>query len=199
MINNDCAADINLKKFITDFSIISLIITDLIESFKKGKKIMLCGNGGSASMCDHIASELMKNFVLQRSNKSFDFLFGSNTKLNPALPALSLCSNNALISAIANDIGYEYVFAQQILGYGNCGDIAIIISTSGNSKNCLLAASVAKTMGIKVIALTYKGSELEKMSDYSISFLEKDTAEQQELHLMVLHYICKEVEKIFFN
>ena len=175
------------------------ILAIIINSINSGHKIIFCGNGGSASMCNHMTGELMKDFIIKRQNlkRSMSEKFDKN--LNYVIPAISLCSNSALITAIANDMGYEYIFGQQLFGYGSSGDILFIISTSGESKNCIFAAKIAKKMNIIVISLTKKGSTLEQFSDFKILFSQCNSAKQQEKHLIVLHDLCEQLEYALFN
>ena len=171
---------------------------------------MICGKGGSASESLHIVGELMKSFVLPRKleNKYIDKIknifpqeaeyFISN--LQSSLPAIALVSDTSLISAYSNDNNPELVFAQQVLGYGNEGDILIAISTSGNSKNVLYASQISKVKGMKVISLTGKfGGKLKEISDININVEEEETYIIQEYHLPIYHTICLGVEKEMFG
>ena len=170
----------------------------IIESFKAGGKLLLCGNGGSAADCEHIAGELMKGFMSKRSlseeqkqsminNADYinrDWL----NELQSALPAISLTSANALNTAFCNDVNPELIYAQQLMGLGKKEDIVFCISTSGNSKNVYAAATVAKALGIKVIALTGKsGGKLKEIADICICAPESETYKVQEFHLPIYH------------
>lgn len=176
----------------------------LINSYKKGGKLLICGNGGSAADCEHIVGELMKGFILKRELKddlkkkiADDEL--SNV-LQYGLPAISLVSHTALSTAFSNDQLPEAVFAQQVLGYGMENDILLCISTSGNSKNCILAAKVAKAKELKVISLTgMKDSKLSSLSDVTIKAPEVDTFKIQEYHLPIYHALCLALENEFFG
>lgn len=182
----------------------------LVESFEKGNKLLIAGNGGSAADAEHIVGELMKNFVKKRRlSQSFidaikklapetaDYL-ASN--LQPALPAISLAGNISLNSAVINDIDANFVFAQQVYGYGKEGDVFLCLSTSGNSKNILFAAATAKAKGLKVIALTgCDGGNLKNIADVSIIVPETETYKIQELHLPVYHCLCLMLEEHFFD
>lgn len=176
----------------------------LINSYKKGGKLLICGNGGSAADCEHIVGELMKGFILKRELKddlkkkiADDEL--SNV-LQYGLPAISLVSHTALSTAFSNDQLPEAVFAQQVLGYGMENDILLCISTSGNSKNCVLAAKVAKAKELKVISLTgMKDSKLSSLSDVTIKAPEVDTFKIQEYHLPIYHALCLALENEFFG
>lgn len=181
-----------------EYSITSKVLNEIVKTISNGGKIILCGNGGSSSMCDHIVGELMKDYKMHRKYNRKMFLIDDYPKLNPAIPAISLCSNTALITAIANDIGYEYIFAQQLIGYGIENDVLIVLSTSGLSENCIHAARIAKKLKIKVIVLSQEGTILKADSDYCIEFKIKESEKQQEMHLMYLHYLCKKIEEKFF-
>lgn len=182
----------------------------LQKCFASGGKVLLAGNGGSAADSDHITGELLKSFVLPRKIDS-DFLadlekIGSEyasymkDKLEMALPAISLPSNTAAITANANDTDAALIFAQQIMGLGNKGDVYFAISTSGNSKNILFGAAVAKAKGLKIISLTGRdGGKLKNLSDVAIIAPEKETYKIQEFHLPIYHALCMEIEERFFG
>lgn len=179
-------------------------VITIIDTYKNKGKVLVCGNGGSAADSEHIVGELMKGFVLPR--KLNDELISkiANKELTDALqyglPAISLVSHSALSTAFSNDQLPSAVFAQQVLGYGEENDILICISTSGNSKNCVYAAQVAKAIGLKVISLTgKKSSKLSDISDVTIHAPEIETYKIQELHLPIYHAICLSVENEFFG
>ncbi len=182
----------------------------MIACYEKGGKLLLCGNGGSAADCDHIVGELMKGFMLGRvlsdskkaeMKKNCDQLDDVIlSKLQGALPAVSLPSVTALNSAFCNDVDAELVYAQPLMSLARENDILIAISTSGNSANVVAAAKVARGLGIKVIALTGKGGgKLASVADISICAPETETYKVQELHLPVYHCLCAEIEKHFFE
>lgn len=183
----------------------------LLESaFKNGNKLLVCGNGGSASDSEHIVGELMKEFKLKRkvygnhaaTLKKIDPELGQvlADNLQGALPAISLTAHSSLQTAFMNDVVPELVFAQQVNGYGNVGDVFLGISTSGNSKNVLYAAVNAKAKGLKVIGLTGgKENKLLKYSDVCIRVPETETYKIQELHLPVYHCLCLMLEEKFFG
>lgn len=181
----------------------------LAKSFANGKKLLVAGNGGSAADALHIVGELMKAFVLPRNlSKELSEAIDSNCEhtdylkknLQMALPAIALVSEIGLTAAYSNDVAPDLVFAQQVLGYGNEGDVFLGISTSGNSKNIIYAAEVAKARGMKVIGLTGEaGGQLKDYSDVCIKAPEKETYKIQELHLPIYHAICLELEKRFFE
>lgn len=179
-----------------------------IEVYKKGGKLLICGNGGSASDAQHIVGELMKAFCKKRKisaeierNLKKNPLFDDELILNleGSLPAISLNSETSLMTATMNDRVSELVYAQQVLGYAKDNDALLCISTSGNSKNIVNAASVAKAMNIKVVSLTgQKDSKLSSISDITIKAPEVETFKIQELHLPIYHAICLEIEEYFF-
>ena len=144
-----------------------------------GRKVMLCGNGGSAADSQHLAAELLGRFRRQRR----------------ALPALALTVNTSAITAIGNDLGYREVFARQLAGLGCEGDVLIAISTSGNSDNVLRAARTARRMGIGTIALANAdGGRLAPLCDIALKVPASRTELVQELHIIVGHIICGLVE-----
>ena len=182
----------------------------IIETYKNGGKLLVCGNGGSSSDADHIVGELMKSFEGNRpvSKELSDKLISINRKngkllaenLQQGLPAISLSAHQALTTAVTNDINGEFIFAQQVLGYGKQGDVLLAFSTSGNSRNVINALIVAKALGCKTIGLTGKtGGEVKKYCDTLINVPELRTAYVQELHLPVYHAVCLMVEKEIFG
>lgn len=178
------------------------------RSYKDGKKLMICGNGGSAADSEHIVGELMKSFKKKRAipadicEKLDGYgADGATMKacLEGNLPAIALTSHLSLSTAFANDKEPTLTFAQQLLGLGQAGDTLICISTSGNSKNCVYAAVLAKTMGIKVLSLTgEKASKLSELSDVCLRVPETETYKVQELHLPIYHVLCAMLEEEFF-
>lgn len=182
----------------------------LEEAYSNGRKLLVCGNGGSASDSEHIVGELMKEFKLQRKVysdhaavlKEIDPELGQTLAehLQGALPAISLTGHSSLQTAYMNDAVPELVFAQQVNGYGKPGDVFLGISTSGNSKNVLYAAVNAKAKGLKVIGLTgAKENKLMKYADVCIRVPETETYKIQELHLPVYHCLCQMLEDHFFG
>lgn len=182
----------------------------IINCYENGGKLLLAGNGGSSADADHIVGELMKGFMKKREltdsqkaemkEKCQDISDATLAKLQNALPAISLSSFSALNTAFSNDVDADLVFAQGVLGLGKPNDVLIAISTSGNSKNVVEAAKVAKAIGVKVIALTGKsGGVLKNLADITIAVPESETYKVQELHLPVYHSICAEIESHFFG
>jgi len=184
---------------------------ELLEAaYSNGRKLLVCGNGGSASDSEHIVGELMKEFKLKRKVysdhaavlKEIDPELGQTLAehLQGALPAISLTGHSSLQTAYMNDAVPELVFAQQVNGYGKPGDVFLGISTSGNSKNVLYAAVNAKAKGLKVIGLTgAKENKLMKYADVCIRVPETETYKIQELHLPVYHCLCLMLEDHFFG
>lgn len=182
----------------------------LVESYKNEGKLLIAGNGGSAADAEHIVGELMKGFKLPRKlNENFtDKLISENEELGTvlaeslqgALPAIALDGHPALSTAYKNDCEPLLCFAQQVNGYGKAGDVFLGISTSGNSKNILYAATTAHAKGMKVIGLTgAKDSKLMQMSDVCIKVPQTETYMIQELHLPVYHCLCLMLEDEFFG
>ena len=181
----------------------------LIDCFTGGGKLLVCGNGGSAADADHIVGELMKAFLLPRRLPDAemqalqalgeDGAYLADT-LERGLPAVSLCAHSALMTAVANDRTAETVFAQQTTALGRPGDVLMTLSTSGNSRNCVLAAHAAKLRGMRVIALTGRTeSRLSAAADVCIRVPETETYKVQELHLPVYHALCAQIEAHFFG
>lgn len=182
----------------------------LEAAYSSGRKLLVSGNGGSASDSEHIVGELMKEFKMKRkvfsdqavALKEIDPDLGQvlADNLQGALPAICLTGHSSLTTAFMNDANADLVFAQQVNGYGKPGDVFLGISTSGNSKNVLYAAVNAKAKGLKVIGLTgAKESKLMKYADVCIRVPETETYKIQELHLPVYHCICLMLEDKFFG
>lgn len=182
----------------------------LLETYRCGGKILVCGNGGSCADSDHIVGELMKGFLSRRPMKetdrqAFEKELGAEAAhftecLQRAIPAISLPAQSAVISAFANDVDADLVYAQLVYGYAKPGDTLIGISTSGNSKNIVGAVQVAKILGISTIGLTGKTeSTLSKLCECTIRVPETETFKVQELHLPVYHYLCAWLEKQIFG
>ena len=172
----------------------------LIETYQKGGKVLVCGNGGSAADSEHIVGELMKGFLLKRpvSNERIPERLRCN--LQGSLPAISLPSQCAILSAFVNDVEPEMMYAQLVYGYANENDLVIGLSTSGNSKNIVNAIEVAKCMGVKTLSMTgSKESKLSDLSDVTIRVPATETYQVQEYHLPVYHYLCAEVERNIFK
>ncbi len=183
------------------------LIAVLTESFRAGGKLLVCGNGGSASDCEHIVGELMKSFVLPRRPDASlvealadDEEGGYITEhLQQGLPAISLPSQIGVSTAFVNDVAADTMYAQLTYAYGKPEDVLWCLSTSGNSRNAVLAAKVARAKGMKVVALTgAKESKLSALADVTVRVPEIETYKVQELHLPVYHTVCLTLERTFF-
>jgi D-sedoheptulose 7-phosphate isomerase len=158
----------------------------LSEAYRGGKKLLLCGNGGSAADCQHIATELMIRL--------------SHHIERPALPAIALTTDTSNLTAGGNDIGFENVFARNIEGLGNEGDVLLVISTSGNSGNVIKAVEMAHSKGMKVIGLLGgNGGKLKSLVDLPIVIPSSNVQRIQEGHITVAHIICELVEEELYG
>ena len=187
----------------------------LTDTYRAGGKLLLCGNGGSAADCDHIAGELLKGFLSHRPLSEEDCLALAETlpdgeadpdlyllagQLQGGLPAISLPAQTAVATAVCNDTDPALIFAQQVWALGQAGDALICLSTSGNSRNVVLAAKAARAKGMTVLALTGENdSKLSELSDVTVQVPAHDTYRVQEYHLPVYHYLCAAVEEEFFG
>lgn len=179
----------------------------LLDSFRSGGKLLVCGNGGSAADSEHAVGELMKSFRFKRRiDPAFAEAYREANSaeapswLEGALPAISLVSQTALSTAFGNDEAAVGVFAQQVYGYGEPGDVLLAISTSGNSANVVEAAKVARAKGVRVVSLTgYKESVLAALSDTCVRVPRDEVFRVQELHLPVYHALCAAVEAEIFG
>ena len=181
----------------------------LEECYQEGGKLLVAGNGGSCADSEHIVGELMKGFCKKRRVPE-DFakaLLKADAKrggqlaeaLEGGLAAIALTGHPGLSTAFLNDVDGAYIYAQQIYGYGKEGDVFLGISTSGNAKNILYAAAVARAKGMKVIGLTGKdGGELSGAADVAVIVPDKETYRIQELHLPIYHTLCLMLEEPFF-
>ncbi len=155
-----------------------------VDILRNGGKIMLCGNGGSASDAQHIAAELTGRYYKDR----------------PALDAVALNTNTPALTAIANDYGYEYIFARQIEAHGRPGDMVIGLSTSGNSPNILKAIRKSKELGLVTVGMTgIDGGEMKREVTYWLSVPSDDTPRIQEGHILLGHVFCEVIESRFFG
>jgi len=179
---------------------IEAVVDAICDMYKNGKKLLLCGNGGSAADCEHISGEFLKGFIKKRpytedESESYDIL----KKLQKGIPAIPLTSLTASLSAFANDVDPKLCYAQLVGALGKKDDVFLGISTSGNSANVVLAAKAAKALGLKAVALTGEnGGLLDQICDISIKVPETETYKVQELHLPVYHAICAQVEENLF-
>jgi D-sedoheptulose 7-phosphate isomerase len=173
------------EKFVKENIALIIEVSKLIaDAFNEGKKLIIFGNGGSACDASHIAAEFVNRFKKDR----------------PGLPAISLNTDTAVLTSIANDYDYSEIFARQVKTLADTGDIAVAISTSGNSKNILKAVDVAKKKGLRTIAFTgVKGEKFASKSDYAFIVPSEDTPRVQETHITLGHVICQIVEEILFE
>lgn len=156
----------------------------LVNSIDRGNKVLLFGNGGSAADAQHIAAEFVGRFAFDR----------------PAMPALALSVNPSSLTAIGNDYGFDLIFSRQIEALGRPGDVAIGISTSGNSENVIRAVSSAKRLGLATVGLTgSNGGELKNSVDYCIRIPSDETPRIQECHILIGHIISELVEEALFH
>ena len=166
----------DMRKIMPEVASAGLRVRTALE---KGRKILICGNGGSAADSQHMAAEFVGRFVKERQS----------------LPALALTVDTSLLTAVGNDYGFDCVFSRQVEGLGQEGDVLIAISTSGNSANVVKAVKTAKEKGIYVIALTGEnGGILAKESDLCLAVPSQVTARIREMHIMIIHMICEIAE-----
>ncbi len=155
-----------------------------IAAIKNGHKVIWCGNGGSAAQSQHLAAELVGRYKINR----------------PAMNSISLTVDTSNLTAIGNDYGYDVVFSRQLEGVGQKGDVLVGLSTSGNSKNVVLAFEQAKKMGITTVALVgEKGGMMRDMADYALCVPATTSAHIQEMHIAIGHLICDLIEKKFYG
>ena len=178
-LNESSETKLKIKDQLADEIIKAVDI--LVSAYKDGNKLLLCGNGGSAADCQHIATELMirLNHHIQR----------------PALPAIALTTDSSNLTAGGNDIGFEKVFARNVEGLGVVGDVLLAISTSGNSPNVIKAVEMAQSKGMKVIGLLGgSGGKIKSIVDLPIVVPSSNTQRIQEGHITIAHIICELVE-----
>lgn len=156
----------------------------VVKAFQGGHKVLLCGNGGSAADCQHMAAEFVGRL--------------HSDVQRPALPAIALTTDTSFITAHANDVAFDDVFARQVQGLGQTGDVLIAISTSGRSRNVIAAAEEARRRGVAVIALIGEGGTLADLADIALRVPSRDTQLIQQAHLAVEHLICELVERALF-
>jgi len=154
------------------------------ECFKKGNKVLICGDGGSAAQSQHIAAEFVGRYKMERK----------------ALPCIALTTDTSILTAWTNDYGFDTVFERQVQALGKKGDVLIGISTSGNSENIIKALKKAKESGIKTVALLGKhGGKTKNIADVELIVPSDDTPRIQEAHITILHIMCELVEKELFS
>lgn len=186
-IKNILSASIATKQqILADDKLLNTIqeVTNLIvNTFKEGKKVLFCGNGGSAADAQHLAAEFSGRFYTDR---------------NP-LPSDALHCNTSYLTAVANDYGYDLVYSRLLRGVGQKGDVLVGLSTSGNSKNILKAFEMARELGITTVGMTGKsGGNMKVLSDYLINIPSEDTPRIQECHITIGHIICQLTEASLF-
>jgi D-sedoheptulose 7-phosphate isomerase len=157
----------------------------LTETLKSGKKILICGNGGSAADAQHFAAELVSSFSKDIKRRG--------------LPAIALTTDSSILTAFSNDFGFEGVFARQVNALGSDGDCLVALSTSGNSKNCLLALEEAKSKKMKTVSFLGQGGKMKNQSDYSICIPSSNTQNIQEMHIVAYHIISELIENNLFK
>ncbi len=171
-----------LKRQVAEQCMEDILLAAIVmaESLRSGGKILLCGNGGSAADCQHIAAELV-NWLTK------DFI-------RPGLAAIALTTDTSFLTAHANDCGFEGIFARQVQAIGKSNDVLIGISTSGNSANVMQAVLFAQSIGMKAIVLTGSGGKLAEVADVTIAVPSTNTQHIQESHLAIEHILCELVE-----
>jgi phosphoheptose isomerase len=157
----------------------------IVHAFRSGGKLLICGNGGSAADCQHMAAEFVSRLTKE--------------VVRPGLPAIALTTDTSFLTAYANDCGYDGIFARQVQALGRPGDVLLGISTSGNSPNVIQAVELARAMGLRSVALTGSGGRLAKLADVAIAVPSDDTQHIQEAHLAVEHLLCLLVEEAMFG
>ncbi len=185
IIENIVEQSIQAKKdfFADHIKDIETCARHMVEALKNGNKIMLFGNGGSAADCQHIAAEFINRFQMERK----------------PLPAMALTTDTSVITSIGNDYSYDDIFLKQVQALGKKGDIAIGISTSGNSPNVIKAAEEAKEMGLMVIGFSGIKGRLKAISDICFCVDSPVTARIQEVHILLAHILCDLTERNYFN
>lgn len=167
-----------------DIELLEQISKSLLSAFKCGKKILICGNGGSAADAQHIAAEFVGRFEKERRS----------------LPAIALTTDTSALTAIGNDYSFDVIFSRQVEGLGQEGDVLIAISTSGRSPNILEAVKAARAKKMHVIGFTGKdGGQLKDLCDFVFIAKADKTSHIQETHIFALHAISEAVEKVFFH
>jgi len=184
VVSNQIEEAIALKRDLQRQARLLITIADVLaRAFRGGNKVVLFGNGGSAADAQHIAAELAGRFCIERNS----------------LPAIALTTNSSVLTAVANDFGYDKVFVRQLEGLLAKGDVAVGISTSGNSPNVLLAIEEAKRRGAVTIAFTSDQGKLKNLAHHSLCIPSSDTARIQEAHITAGHIICYLVEQSLFG
>jgi len=188
IIGHAIRESIKIKQYVLDdqhlISIIDIVAEEIINAFRHDKKVLLCGNGGSAADAQHLAAELSGRFYIDR----------------PPLFAEALHVNTSYLTAVANDYSFDEVYARLVKAKGRPEDVLIAISTSGNSSNIIKAINAAKEAGIIAVGFTGKsGGKMASLCDYLINIPSRDTARIQEAHILIGHIICEIVERELFS
>jgi len=176
-------ADLRLQMMETMTGSILEAAQAIAHAFKTGRKVLLFGNGGSAADSQHIAAEFMNRFQIER----------------PPLPAIALTTDTSIITSISNDYAFDEVFSKQIKALGRKGDIAVGISTSGNSSNVLKAFRVAKKMNMVTIAITSEGGKMASSVDIALAVPSRSTPRIQEAHIAIGHILCDLTDTLLFR
>ena len=166
-------------------SAINTTANALVKAFKSGNKVLICGNGGSAADSQHFAAEFVNAFSRDLDRK--------------ALPAIALSTDTSILTSIANDFEFENIYSRQVEAYGVPGDVLIVLTTSGSSKNCLKAIDTANTMGLTTIAFTKEKGQVSTQSEISIEVPSQNTQHIQECHMLAYHVITELVEDALFR
>ncbi|HOD38044.1 MAG TPA: D-sedoheptulose 7-phosphate isomerase [Candidatus Marinimicrobia bacterium] len=178
------SAEVKRQTIVTAVDSIEAAAQMLIDCYRAGGKVLLCGNGGSAADAQHLAAELISRLKLERA----------------AIPALALTTNTSLLTAIGNDYKYDLVFVRQVEAFGRAGDVLIAISTSGESENVIKAVEFSRVQGIKSIALTgAKGGRLAEKVDLAIKIPSDNVQRIQECHITVGHILCELIESALYG
>ena len=178
------SAEVKRQTIVTAVDSIEAAAQMLIDCYRAGGKVLLCGNGGSAADAQHLAAELISRLKLERA----------------AIPALALTTNTSLLTAIGNDYKYDLVFVRQVEAFGKVGDVLIAISTSGESENVIKAVEFSRVQGIKSIALTgAKGGRLAEKVDIAIKIPSDNVQRIQECHITIGHILCELIESALYG
>lgn len=164
---------------------IELAAQEISKTFMQGNKILICGNGGSAADSQHFAAEFVNKFSKQINRT--------------ALPALALTTDSSIITAISNDSNFDLVFSRQVEAYGKKGDLIVVFTTSGNSKNCINAVKASKLAGMNSIVFTKTNAKISKLADLSIEVPSNNTQHVQECHIFAYHVISELVENSIYG
>ena len=166
-------------------SAINTSADELVKAFKSGNKVLICGNGGSAADSQHFAAEFVNAFSRDLDRK--------------ALPAVALSTDTSILTSIANDFEFENIYSRQVEAYGVPGDVLIVLTTSGSSKNCLKAIDIANSMGLTTIAFTKEKGQVSSKAQISIEVPSQNTQHIQECHMLAYHVITELVEDALFR